>query len=76
MLIGQSEHGAEIAGEFLVNEVNVLKLEFNQDHAGTLKYHVFMCIFNIYKLPVILSKHIKKKRHYLPFAVKSKKNSK
>lgn len=74
IIIRQSEHGAEIAGEFLVDEIYVLKLEYNQDHAVTFKYYIFMCMFDIYKLPFILSKYFNnnKKRHHLPFAVKSK----
>lgn len=35
MLVGKSEHGADIAGEILVGGIYMLKLQFNQDHAGT-----------------------------------------
>lgn len=59
MLIDQLEHGPEIARDVLVDEINVHKLEFNQDHAGTFKYCIVTCIFDIYKLPVTLSKHLK-----------------
>jgi len=62
MLIGQSGHRSEITGEFLVDGKYVLKLKFNQNHTGAFQYYIFTYIFSIYKLPVIIFKHLKKRK--------------